>query len=130
VALTGGLSLETGGAPLAIGQAQALIWHPDGEAERLALNVTGSGFTGEWQPDGVGVYQLDIVVSAQTPDGTPVERTAFLAIQAQPRPTPVRAGLAVAALVGGVLCLLLAIVLGPLWLGWRLVRRRRKAGGR
>jgi pimeloyl-ACP methyl ester carboxylesterase len=128
VGLAGSLTLAE--APLAIGQAEVLIWHPDGEAEVLPLTVTGSDFAGEWRPDDEGVYQLDIVVLAQTPDGTPVERTAFLAIQAQPKPTPVRTAAATVAIVGGVLCLLLALLVGPLWLGWRLVQRRRTAARR
>jgi hypothetical protein len=126
VALAGGLTL--GETPLPIASAQAQIWHPDGEAEVLPLEVAGSDFSGEWRPDGEGVYQVDVVVSAQTPDGTPVERTAFLAIEAQPRPSPARTTMATVAIVGGVLCLLLGIVVGPLWLGWRLVQRRRVRG--
>jgi hypothetical protein len=125
VALAGGLTL--GEAPLGLTQAHLLVRGPDGRAETLPLEVTGSDFAGEWQPESAGLYQLDIVVAAQTPDGTPVERTAFLVVEAQPEPTPVRTTLATAAIMGGVLCLLLAIVVGPLWLGWRLIRRRRAA---
>jgi hypothetical protein len=127
VALAGALTL--GDAPLAIGQAQLMVRGPDGQAETLPLEASGNELAGEWRPEAAGLYQLDMVVEAQTPDGTAVERTAFLVVEAQPAPTPVRTALATAAIVGGVLCLVLVMLLGPLWLGWRLVRRRRRAGG-
>lgn len=123
VALTGELTL--GEAPLDIGQAQVQVTGPDGAAETLALAVTGSRFDGEWRPSSAGLYRLDAVVTAQTPDGTPVERTAFLVVEAQPAPNPVRTGLAVIGILGGVLCLLGGIVLGPIWLVLGLRRRRR-----
>jgi hypothetical protein len=124
VRLAGALTL--GEAGLAIDQAVARVTGPDGRVETVTLAVTGDSFEGEWAPASAGLYGLDLSVTAQTPDGTPVERTAFLAIEAQPRPNVVRSGLALAAIVGGVLCVLVLVLVGSVLLGLRLLRGRRR----
>lgn len=123
VQLAGTLTL--GGADLPINQAEARITGPEGQAETVALAVTGSRFAGEWSPASPGLYQLDLIVTAQTPDGTPIERMAFLAVEAQPRQNPMRTGLALAAIAGALLCGLLLLVGGPVGLALWLRRRRK-----
>ena len=123
MALEGALTL--GGAGLPITQAEARITGPEGQAETVALAVTGSRFSGEWAPASPGLHQVDLVVTAQTPDGTPIERTAFLAVEAEPRQNPMRTGLTLAAIAGALLCGLMLIVVAPVWLALRLRRRRK-----
>ena len=125
VQITARLSLN--GAPLVIQSAEARVLDPQGGRQTVTLTASGEGIPVSWTPDAPGLYAIDIFVVAASPDGIPVERTAFLAIEAQPekRVVPPRsllaaAGLGVALLFG--LGFLLVVGLVVLWI---VLRRRR-----
>ena len=78
-----GLSL--GGLPLEIKQAQAMIKDSDGNVETLNFDP-GQNISTQWIPKAAGLYAVDVMVTGLAPDGTNIERTAFLAIEVQPNP--------------------------------------------
>ncbi|MGE5463708.1 MAG: esterase/lipase family protein [Syntrophothermus sp.] len=106
------------GQPLAITQAQAVIKHPDGKVERLDF-PTGQNTSVTWTPTEPGTHGVDIVVTAQAPDGSSIERTDFLAIEVQPNPTPTQITFNLVAVIAIVLFVLGLILFGVV----RLVRR-------
>jgi pimeloyl-ACP methyl ester carboxylesterase len=84
VVLTARLALA--GQALPITGGQALVRRPDGTVESVALARDG---TARWRPTAAGLTGIDIAVQATAPDGTPLERTAFLAVEVQPAPEAV-----------------------------------------
>jgi pimeloyl-ACP methyl ester carboxylesterase len=80
VDLNGSVSLN--GQALQIAQARALIRKPDGETETLDFPA-GQNPSVTWTPREPGTHAVDIVVTALAPDGSPIERTNFLAIEVQ-----------------------------------------------
>jgi pimeloyl-ACP methyl ester carboxylesterase len=113
-------ALQLADAPIAISQAQALIRGPDGSLERIELPPAGGRAAASWRPGAAGTYAIDVFAAGSGPDGTPIERTAFLAVEAQPPPD-----LRPTYLLLGGLGLLCAASLGAvLAIGLRLARRR------
>jgi len=76
--------LTLNGAPLAIQSAEALVRMPDGNTQTVAITPNGGSLTASWTPQTAGLYGIDLHVSASSPDGIPVDRTAFLTVEAQP----------------------------------------------
>ena len=96
--------LELAGQALTIRDAQARVRYPNGELRTLALAATGGDWKADWQSASPGLYGIDIVVNGNTPDGTRVERSAFLSLEVQPTPeqfqtTQILVGTGLAALV-------------------------------
>jgi pimeloyl-ACP methyl ester carboxylesterase len=114
-------SLALNGQPLAVEQAQALIRSPQGEVETMQLTVQGSTVEGTWRPDQAGLYGIDLQAVGKAPDGSTIERTAFLTVEAQPSQDQARTRLILSAIALGFLCLTL-IAAGLLFLF--LLRRR------
>jgi pimeloyl-ACP methyl ester carboxylesterase len=112
--------LSLGEAPLAVEAAQAQVQLPDGRTEELALEVSGSQVSGVWNASIPGVHGINLAVQATAPDGSRVERAAFLAVDVQPEPRRVLP-LLLAALAG--VCLVGLAVLG---LGVLVVKRLRR----
>jgi len=48
------------------------------------MDASGESATGAWTPQEAGLYGVDLHVNARSPDGIPVERIAFLTVEAQP----------------------------------------------
>lgn len=72
--------LERGGEPLAVRHAFALVRDLAGGEE--VVRLTGDGErTGTWTPAREGLHSVDVVVVGEAPDGTVVERSAFLAVE-------------------------------------------------
>ncbi len=115
-------SLTLGGEPVEIRQGQVLIRRPDGGQETLEMQA-GMQSINTWTPPSPGTYGIDLVVTGQAPDGTPIERTAFLAIEAQPAAGTDKAATNLALLIGGVV-LLLALLIFLLLRLIRAVSRR------
>jgi hypothetical protein len=77
--------LTLNGAPLAIQSADALVRAPDGSAEIVKLAASGDSRTAIWSPKAAGLYGIDMHVTAVSPDNIPVDRVAFLTVEAQPK---------------------------------------------
>ena len=77
-------NLTDDGAPVTLASAQALIRKPDGSADTLELNFNGNAATLDITPRMSGIYGIEVDVTAQASDGTPIDRAAFLSFEAQP----------------------------------------------
>jgi len=111
-------SLALGGEPLPITSGQVLIRHPDGKVETLDMGAAIQ-VSATWEPQKPGIYGVDIEVSGQAPDGSPVLRTSFLTLETQPNPTREQVTRNLLAVIGGVLLALVLVI----YLIVRLVRR-------
>jgi hypothetical protein len=107
VTLTANLTLN--GQPLPIQQARALIKDADGNTETLNFPA-GQNVSITWTPKSPGTYAVDIVVTGSAPDGTPVERTDFLAIEVQTDPSQGQITANLVLVVIGVLAILVLIL--------------------
>ncbi len=76
--------LELGGRALTIRDAQARIRYPDGAIKNIALTASGGDFRSSWLAKAPELYGVDIAVNGSAPDGTIVERGAFLSLEVQP----------------------------------------------
>jgi pimeloyl-ACP methyl ester carboxylesterase len=126
VQITTRLSLN--GEPLAIQTAEARVLDPDGKSQNVVLVDSGDGFTASWKPGATGLYAIDVSVSAVSPDGIPVERAAFLAVEAQPETQVIPPGGLLAAVGLGVALLFgfgFMLVVGVVVLWFVVFRRRR-----
>jgi pimeloyl-ACP methyl ester carboxylesterase len=113
--------LKLGGQILPIEKGEALIRDSDGNQETLQLNIQDNQAEAEWKPAKPGIYGIDLQVSGKTSDGSIVERTSFLTIEAQPSQNLVRTSLLLALSgIAIVLICIFPIVLG--WFLWRLYR--------
>jgi len=77
-------SLTSDGQPVTINTAQAILRKPDGSAETLAMSYNSNLATLEIIPKTSGIYGIEVDVTAQNLDGTPIDRAAFLSFEAQP----------------------------------------------
>jgi pimeloyl-ACP methyl ester carboxylesterase len=102
VTLTASLSL--GGQDLALRDAVAVLHKPDGSTEDIALTVSGSQAQVSMRPSLPGLYGADITVAGAAPDGSPIERTAFLAFEAQPE---TRSGIPLGVWIGASIAVVL-----------------------
>ncbi len=100
--------LELAGQVLPIREAKALVRYPDGKVEPIALTASGDQWKGTFKPISPGVYGINVQVSSSTPDGVPLEREAFLSVQAQPSASQVTSS---QRLMGAVVLLVLAGIL-------------------
>ena len=116
-------SLSLGSQPLQITAGQVLIRHPDGTLETLEMQP-GAQAAASWRPAEPGTYGADVVITAQPPDGPPVERTAFLALEVQPNPTRARVTTNLVLVLAGAL-IFVALILYLAFRGLRRILRRR-----
>jgi pimeloyl-ACP methyl ester carboxylesterase len=115
-------ALELFGALLPVQDAVAYIRLPDGGLETLPLLAQDGRYQASWEPPVPGLYGIDIHMAGLSPEGSPVERTAFLAMEVQPRPERLRPLAWLASIgLGGLGILFLAAVALV-----RVVKRRRK----
>jgi len=122
VQINAGLSLA--GSALPIQQASVLVRAPDGSSETLDLVSADASqaWQASWQPDQAGLYGLEVRASATTPDGFPLERSAFLVVEAQPgADLTTRSALLLLALVALLATLIVVVVV-------KRIRRRKRAG--
>ncbi len=123
VQLSAELSLN--GQALALEDVQATIRAPDGSVEKLALEGSATQPLADWKPEMPGLYGIDILVHAQSPDGSPLERSAYLAVEAQPAQNLSKARLTLAVIAG-----LLVFFIVLLFAGFALLVRRLRRSGR
>jgi hypothetical protein len=119
VQLDAGVSLN--GQPLQITQAQAVIRNPEGQVETIDFPAGQTAST-TWIPRETGTHSVDIVAIALAPDGSPIERTDFLAIEVQPNPGRERITFNLVAVIALVLLVLGGTLFGVVW----LIRRVRR----
>ncbi|MBI4790090.1 MAG: alpha/beta hydrolase [Chloroflexi bacterium] len=112
--------LVLGGQALNIREARALIHNPDGQLETVALTASGAEWKATWKPQMAGLHGVDIQASGTLADGTPLERSAFLSIEAQPLETQVQM---TQTIVAGVASL---VALASVWFIVARFRRRSK----
>ncbi len=112
-------SLSLQGSDLVLSSAQASVRAPDGQLQVLDLSIDGAQAQGELRATMPGLYGIDLSVAGTAADGTPVERTSFLAFEAQPKGgAPLAPALWIGASIG-------AVVLAGILV--TVARRRRKA---
>ncbi len=111
--------VELAGQALSIRQAQALIRGPDGKVETIALTGNGADRTEVWTPQAPGLYGIDVTALATSPDGMPIDRTAFLSADVQPPASSLQPLVNLALIV----LLLLALVLTMAVLVRRVARK-------
>ncbi|MBI5029580.1 MAG: hypothetical protein HZB51_03575 [Chloroflexi bacterium] len=76
--------LDVGGQSLTIREAQARIRYPDGTLKDVALAADGAEWRSSWRAEAPGLYGVDLMVNGNAPDGTVIERGAFLSVEVQP----------------------------------------------
>ena len=87
----------------------------------VELTMTEGELDSTWAPAMAGPHAIDIVATGRLPEGTAVERSAFLAVEAQPRPN-----LLPTYVMLGAVCVLGVGGLGAMALAGRWVWRRRR----
>jgi pimeloyl-ACP methyl ester carboxylesterase len=115
-------ALELFGALLPVQDAVAYIRLPDGGLESLPLLAQDGRYQASWEPPGPGLYGIDVYMAGLSPEGSPVERTAFMAMEVQPRPERFRPLAWLASIGLGVLGILVLAVAALV----RVVKRRRR----
>ena len=116
-------NLTLNGQPLEIKEASAVIKDSDGKTETLNFPAGQNIFT-TWTPNKAGTYAVDIIVTGIAPDGSPVERTDFLAIEVQPNPSKGQITFNLVAVIAVVVLVLILILFAILRGTSKLVRRR------
>jgi len=114
--------LTLNGQPLEIQQAQAIIKDSNGKTETLNFPA-GTNISTTWTPTQPGLYAVDIVVTGLAPDGSPVERTDFLALEVQTTPNKLQINFNLIAVIAIVL-LILFLIFRTLFRGARKLIQR------
>jgi hypothetical protein len=112
--------LTLAGQFLDIEQAVALVRSPSGKQETITLSAKDNVVESIWTPMEPGLHAIDLQVVGKSIDGAPIERAAFLVVEAQPVEGNANRTLALAGIGLGVLCLgmlMVARLAGLLW--WR-----------
>jgi pimeloyl-ACP methyl ester carboxylesterase len=120
IRLTASLDLNGGKIPLQSAQAQ--LRGPGGEEQTLPLDLQNGQGQVSWKLTQPGLYSLDLQAQALSPDGVPIERTAFLSLEVQPKPGRIGG---ILLWIGAGLGLVLLIIVG-IAIFW--VTRRKTAG--
>ena len=111
-------SLDLNGQKIALQSAEAKLRAPGGGEQTLPLILQNGEGQVNWKLTEPGLYGVDLQAQAMGPNGVPIERTAFLALEVQPTPDRTRETF----LIGGAgLGLMLLVILGVVAL-----RRTRK----
>jgi len=108
-------SLILGGQALELDEGHAKIRAPDGGTETLPLEIAGGQAEASWRPLSPGLYSVDFQVTGISPEGAPVERADFLAVEVQPGEDLTSRTLGLGAIV---IVLLVAL--------WVVILRRRR----
>ena len=75
-------TLNLGDEALAIESAQVAVYHPDGQTETMPVSASGTELRASWQPPQPGIYGIDVSMRSVLADGSVIERTTFLALEA------------------------------------------------
>ena len=108
-------NLTADGAPVALASARALIRKPGGGLDTMDMPINSNSARLDVTPGESGIYGIEIDVTAQASDGTPIDRAAFLSFEAQPVDVQI---IRVRILVGAGILSFAALLIG--------IRRMRK----
>ena len=111
-------SVRLGNEDLSVREAEASIRRPDGTTEHVSLAVNGLQAQVTLRPTLAGLYGMDLTATGVAADGTPIERSAFLAFEAQPEAARTPSAAIWIGAVGGVILLAALAVI--------VIRRGRK----
>jgi hypothetical protein len=115
--------LELSGQIVPIETAHLEILTPGGERQPRDFPLMPDGtLSSSFVPVTPGLYSLDLLVSGAAPDGTIVERTAFLSIETQPQVSSTEQYLTAFAVISGIIVLLVF----PVVFGARAIARAAK----
>lgn len=115
------VNLTQNGLALNLNSAEARLRQPDGSTLSLLPQTSGSQAGLSVTPDQVGLYSLEVSVTAQGADGLQIERAVTLAFEAQPNGSQII--LRQAAFAAGVLVIVGLII----YMIIRRVKRVRQA---
>jgi pimeloyl-ACP methyl ester carboxylesterase len=119
------LKLTLNGQNLPIQHSSGTIRTGENPTEPLALQPVSSGVQGTWQADNQGLVGADFLVTATTPDGVEITRSASLVLDVQP---PSGSNIPRISLILFAIAALLLLVLGVtivvIVLRW-VIRRQR-----
>jgi hypothetical protein len=76
--------LQLGGETIGVQKARAVVRLNDGRPDTISLLLEKGMIDASWKLGDAGLYGIDIMVESTLPDGTPISRASFLAIQVQP----------------------------------------------
>ena len=116
-------NLTLNGQPLEIKEASAVIKDSDGKTETLNFPA-GQNISTTWTPNKAGTYAVDIIVTGIAPDGSPVERIDFLAVEVQPNLSKGQITFNLVAVIAVIVLVLILILRAILRGTSKLVRRR------
>jgi pimeloyl-ACP methyl ester carboxylesterase len=119
-----GANLFLGSQPLQISAAQALIRDADGNVQTLNF-PSGQNISATWTPTNPGAYAVDILVTGLAPDGSAIERTAFLALEVQADPGGFQITFTFLALIAVLIVILFLILFVVFRATGKLFRRSR-----
>jgi pimeloyl-ACP methyl ester carboxylesterase len=77
-------AVSGGEAGLQAERVTARIQPAEGEGQTLELAAQGEAFSASWAPERSGLHSIEVAYQGRLPDGMPVQRVAFLVIDAQP----------------------------------------------
>jgi len=77
-------TLSADGVPVRLERAETLLRNPDGSQETFAMAIDGNSARLDITPNAGGLYGVEVDITAQASDGTPIDRAAFLSFEAQP----------------------------------------------
>jgi pimeloyl-ACP methyl ester carboxylesterase len=106
--------LQLGGTTIGVEKARAVVRLNDARPDTIPLLLTNGMIDASWKLRDAGLYGIDIMVESTSPDGTPINRASFLAIQVQPEKFRLPVG-----------SISLAVVVFLLFLFLRFMRLRR-----
>lgn len=101
--------LELAGQSLAVRDAIARIRHPDGSLRDIPFAITGGEWQANWTPSEPGLYGIDVLANGNAPDGTVIDRSAFLSIEAQPTADQFRLIQFASAILAGIIAVFFTI---------------------
>ncbi|MGI9147210.1 MAG: esterase/lipase family protein [Chloroflexota bacterium] len=115
-------NLQLGNESLNLSGATVWLRGDKNTSDMLPVSVQHDSIESEWRPEAAGVYGLDLLVEGVLPDGTPLERSAFLSVEAvQADVAPLR------AVTAGLYVVSLALASWAGLVGWRSWRRKASA---
>jgi pimeloyl-ACP methyl ester carboxylesterase len=112
-------NLELAGQSLPIRDAQAVVRSADGVAQHVHFAASDSHYTTSWRPSAPGIQTIDVTVTGSAPDGTTIDRQAFLSVEVPPTVEQVHRR---QTLLFAALALILATIFGTAWV-WRRTKR-------
>jgi len=82
-------TLTENGASVPLETAQVKLRKPDGSLETLDMEINGNAATLNIIPKTSGIYGIEVDVTSQASDGTPIDRAAFLTFEVEPPNTQI-----------------------------------------